>query len=54
MHMGKLLYILEDGSTTELIIGDGLVVENDTLKIVNSCVVQSLLNSFKLDEMLIS
>ena len=52
--MGKLLYIHEDGSITELTIGEGLVVENDTLKIVNSCVVQSLLNSFKLNEMLIS
>lgn len=52
--MGKLLYIHEDGSITELAIGEGLIVENDTLKIANSCVAQSLLNSFKLNEMLIS
>lgn len=51
--MGKLLYI-EDGNTIELTIGEGLVVENNTLKIVNSCVIQSLLNSFKLNKMLIS
>lgn len=52
--MGKLLYIHEDDSITELTIGEGLVVENDVLKIVNSCIVQSLLNSLKLNEMLIS
>ena len=52
--MGKLLYIHEDGSITELTIGDGLVVEGDVLKVVNSCVVKSILNSFKLNEMLIS
>lgn len=52
--MGRLLYINEDGTTIELTIGEGLVVENNTLKIVNPCVIQSLLNSFKLNEMLIS
>ena len=52
--MGKLLYINEDGTIIELTIGEGLVVENNTLKIVNSCVIQSLLNTFKLNEMLIS
>lgn len=51
--MGKLLYI-ENENIIELIIGEGLVVENNTLKIVNPCVIQSLLNSFKLNEMLIS
>ena len=52
--MGKLLYINEDGTIIELTIGEGLVVENNTLKIINSCVIQSLLNTFKLNEMLIS
>lgn len=52
--MGKLLYIHENGSITELTIGEGLVVENDTLKIVDACVIQSILDSFKLNEMLIS
>lgn len=52
--MGRLLYINEDGTTIELTIGEGLVVENNTLKIVNPCVIQSLLNPFKLNEMLIS
>ena len=52
--MGKLLYIFEDGTTTELAIGEGLIVEDKTLKIVNPCVIQSLLNTFKLNEMLIS
>lgn len=52
--MGKLLYIHEDGTMTELTIGEGLVVENNTLKIINSCIIQSLLNTFKLNEMLIS
>ena len=52
--MGKLLYIFEDGTTTELTIGEGLVVEGSVLKVVNSCVVKSILDSFKLDEMLIS
>ena len=52
--MGKLLYIHEDGAITELVIGDGLVVEDNTLKVVNTCVIKSVLDAFKLDEMLIS
>lgn len=52
--MGKLLFIHEDGSITELTIGDGLVVENDTLKIVDAYVTNSFLDTLKLNEMLIS
>lgn len=52
--MGKLLFINEDGVIVELAIGDGLTVENDTLKITNSFVLKSLLGTLKLDEMLIS
>ena len=52
--MGKLLYKNEDDTIIELTIGEGLIVENDIIKIVNNCVIQSLLNTFKLNEMLIS
>ena len=52
--MGKLLYKNEEGTVIELTIGDGLIIENNTIKIVNNCVIQSLLNTFKLNEMLIS
>ena len=52
--MGKLIYIHEDGTITELIIGEGLVVEGKTLKVVDTCVVKSVLDALKLDEMLIS
>lgn len=52
--MGKLLYVLDDESVIELTIGEGLIVEDYTLKIVNPYVIKSILNSFKLNEMLIS
>ena len=52
--MGKLIYIHEDGTITELIIGEGLIVEGGTLKVIDSCVIKPVLDALKLDEMLIS
>lgn len=52
--MGKLLYMHEDGMITELTIGDGFIVDGDTLRIIDVCVINSILNSFKLNDMLIS
>ena len=52
--MGKLIYVKDDGTTIELSIGEGLVVEGNTLKVVDAYVLNSFLDTFKLDKMLIS
>lgn len=52
--MGKLIYIHNNGTITELTIGEGLIVEGGTLKVVDTCAVKSVLDALKLDEMLIS
>lgn len=52
--MGKLLYKNKDDTIIKLIICESLIIENNIIKIINNCVIQSLLDTFKLNEMLIS